>query len=224
MALLLGYGQKIAIIRLVYVGLPLAVEFGKTRPAIGFDISELRIRDFKEGRDSILEVSAENLLEASRLSFTHDESDLKDCEILIVTVPTPINDVNRPDLVPILEASAIVARPLKVGDTVVYKSTVFPGRTEEICVPVLEKESGLTFNQEFFCGYSPERINPSVKVNTYQDQENYQWLYTVSARRGRCPLQEHYYSRYFLRHKHQSSQSGQGDRKYPARPLHRPDQ
>jgi UDP-N-acetyl-D-galactosamine dehydrogenase len=158
--------KKIAIIGLGYVGLPLAVEFGKARPTLGFDISMRRIDELTLGRDSTLEVAEEEMTSAAHLAFSCDAEDLLDCSIFIVTVPTPIDDVNRPDLTPIVKASETVAKALKTGDIVIYESTVFPGCTEEICVPILERLSGLTYNKDFFCGYSPERINPGDKVNT----------------------------------------------------------
>ena len=158
--------KKIAIIGLGYVGLPLAVEFGKARSTLGFDINASRIEELREGKDNTLEVSKEDLTGASHLGFSCNTNDLDDCKIFIVTVPTPIDDVNRPDLTPIIKASETVAKSLKVGDIVIYESTVFPGCTEEVCVPILERVSGLVFNQDFFCGYSPERINPGDKVNT----------------------------------------------------------
>jgi len=158
--------KKIAIIGLGYVGLPLAVEFGKARSTLGFDINASRIDELRAGKDNTLEVSEEDLAGASQLVFSCDTNDLDDCKIFIVTVPTPIDDVNRPDLTPIINASETVAGSLKAGDIVIYESTVFPGCTEEVCVPILEKVSGLVFNQDFFCGYSPERINPGDKVNT----------------------------------------------------------
>jgi len=158
--------KKIAIIGLGYVGLPLAVEFGKARPTLGFDISMLRIDELTLGRDSTLEVAEEEMTSAAHLAFSCDAEDLVDCSIFIVTVPTPIDDVNRPNLTPIVKASETVAKALKTGDIVIYESTVFPGCTEEICVPILERLSGLTYNKDFFCGYSPERINPGDKVNT----------------------------------------------------------
>jgi UDP-N-acetyl-D-galactosamine dehydrogenase len=158
--------KKIAIIGLGYVGLPLAVEFGKNRSTLGFDISARRIDELRLGRDSTLEVTEEEMTSAAHLAFSCDVEDLGDCSIFIVTVPTPIDDVNRPDLTPIVKASQTVAKALKTGDIVIYESTVFPGCTEEICVPILERVSGLVFNQDFFCGYSPERINPGDKVNT----------------------------------------------------------
>ena len=158
--------KKIAIIGLGYVGLPLAVEFGKTRATLGFDINKSRINELEEGKESTLELSKDDLKEASQLVFSSDANDLDDCEIFIVTVPTPVDDANQPDLTSLIEASETVAKSLKKGDIVVYESTVFPGCTEEVCVPILEKLSGLVFNKDFFCGYSPERINPGDKVNT----------------------------------------------------------
>lgn len=158
--------KKIAIIGLGYVGLPLAVEFGRKRPVIGFDINAARIRELSEGRDHTLECSPEQLREATHLVYSADVESLKTAQIFIVTVPTPVDRANRPDMTPLVKASETVGRALKKGDIVIYESTVYPGATEEVCVPVLEKVSGLTFNQDFFCGYSPERINPGDKVNT----------------------------------------------------------
>ena len=158
--------QKIAIIGLGYVGLPLAAEFGRHREVLGFDINANRIRELREGRDSTLEVSPEQLAAARGLGFSADPQDLKSCGVFIVTVPTPIDQANRPDLTPLIKASETVGRALRQGGLVIYESTVYPGCTEEVCVPVLERVSGLKFNQDFFCGYSPERINPGDKVNT----------------------------------------------------------
>ncbi|WP_286717284.1 Vi polysaccharide biosynthesis UDP-N-acetylglucosamine C-6 dehydrogenase TviB [Thalassolituus sp. UBA2009] len=157
---------KIAIIGLGYVGLPLAVEFGKHREVLGFDINQDRIAELQSGKDSTLEVESENLVAAKQLSYSCDIEDLKSCTIFIVTVPTPVDQVNRPDLTPLQKASHTVGTVLKKGDIVIYESTVYPGATEEVCVPVLEKVSGLIFNVDFFAGYSPERINPGDKVNT----------------------------------------------------------
>jgi UDP-N-acetyl-D-galactosamine dehydrogenase len=161
--------QKIAVIGLGYVGLPLAVEFGKIRPVIGFDINAGRIDALRQGRDSTLEVSEEELRGASHLSFTTDPSDLPAANIYIVTVPTPIDAHKRPDLSPLLKASETLGKVLKRGDIVIYESTVYPGATEEDCVPVLERVSGLTFNVDFFAGYSPERINPGDKTHRLPD-------------------------------------------------------
>jgi UDP-N-acetyl-D-galactosamine dehydrogenase len=158
--------KKIAIIGLGYVGLPLAVEFGKSRPVIGFDINVDRIKDLSEGRDRTLECSSQQLFEAKNLIYSSDWETLKTAQIFIITVPTPVDRANRPDMTLLVKASETVGRALKRGDIVIYESTVYPGATEEVCVPVLEKVSGLKFNQDFFCGYSPERINPGDKVNT----------------------------------------------------------
>jgi len=157
---------RIAIVGLGYVGLPLAVEFGKHRPVLGFDINTARIAELQSGHDSTLEVEPPQLAEASQLQFSSHAADLNACQVFIVTVPTPVDQANRPDLTPLIKASETVGKALKVGDVVIYESTVYPGATEEVCVPVLEKTSGLKFNQDFFCGYSPERINPGDKVNT----------------------------------------------------------
>ncbi|MDD0808773.1 nucleotide sugar dehydrogenase [Curvibacter sp. RS43] len=158
--------QKIAVIGLGYVGLPLAVEFGKVRPVLGFDINAARIAELRGGKDSTLEVSPEDLSAAPYLDYSSDPAQLADCGIFIVTVPTPIDNANRPDLTPIIKASETVGRAMRAGAVVIYESTVYPGCTEEVCVPILEKHSGLRFNEGFFCGYSPERINPGDKVNT----------------------------------------------------------
>jgi UDP-N-acetyl-D-galactosamine dehydrogenase len=154
---------KLAIIGLGYVGLPLAVEFSKIRSVVGFDINQKRIDQLNAGQDSTLETEPEELLAAQFLSFTTSPSDLQACNCFIITVPTPIDQFKRPDLEPLIKASETVGKVLKAGDLVIYESTVYPGCTEEDCVPVLEKFSGLKFNQDFFCGYSPERINPGDK-------------------------------------------------------------
>lgn len=157
---------KIAIVGLGYVGLPLAVEFGKARNVIGFDINQKRINELVGGHDSTLEVDDESLQSAKTLAFTSNVKDLADCNVYIVTVPTPIDDANAPDLTPLRKASAMLATVIKENDIVIYESTVYPGATEEVCLPIIEKGSGLRFNQEFYAGYSPERINPGDKVNT----------------------------------------------------------
>ncbi len=158
--------KVIAVIGLGYVGLPLAVEFGKHRKVIGFDINPVRIAELGKGRDHTLECTPEALQAARHLSFSANPEDLRQAGVFIVTVPTPVDEVNRPDMRYLIGASETVGRALKTGDVVIYESTVYPGATEEICVPVLEKTSGLKFNRDFFCGYSPERINPGDKVNT----------------------------------------------------------
>lgn len=157
---------KIAIIGLGYVGLPLAVEFGKKTSVVGFDIHQKRVEELKSGQDHTLEVSPVELKRATRLSYTANLDDLKECNFFIVTVPTPVDEVNRPDLTPLRKASETLGKVIKKGDIVVYESTVYPGATEEVCIPVLEQISGLKFNRDFFAGYSPERINPGDKVNT----------------------------------------------------------
>ena len=154
------------MIGLGYVGLPLAVEFGKTRQVIGFDINKTRVEQLKFGQDVTNECSGDQLKEAKRLDYSSSFNDIRDAQIYIVTVPTPIDSVNRPDLRPLQTASKTVGSVLKEGDMVIFESTVFPGATEEVCVPILEKESSLQFNKDFACGYSPERINPGDKVNT----------------------------------------------------------
>lgn len=154
---------KIAIIGLGYVGLPLAVEFGKQVPVVGFDIHQERIDELKSGKDHTLEVSPEELAQATRLRYSANLEDLKDCNFYIVTVPTPIDQFKQPDLTPLIKASRSIGQVLSKGDVVVYESTVYPGATEEACIPVLEQVSGLIFNTDFFAGYSPERINPGDK-------------------------------------------------------------
>lgn len=154
---------RIGLIGLGYVGLPLAVEFGKHLPTIGLDINTQRIEELKLGFDRSLECTKEEMDLAGKLSFSADPSHLKDCNVYIVTVPTPIDGYNRPDLTPLVKASHSVGKVLSAGDIVIYESTVYPGATEEVCVPILEAQSGLKYNQDFFCGYSPERINPGDK-------------------------------------------------------------
>jgi UDP-N-acetyl-D-galactosamine dehydrogenase len=156
---------KIAIIGLGYVGLPLAVEFGKIRNTIGFDINRQRIDELNKGHDATLEVCNDELVEATQLKFTVNPEDLRSRNFFIVTVPTPIDEHKQPDLAPLIKASETIGRVLKPGDVVVYESTVYPGATEEVCVPVLERISGLKFNQDFYAGYSPERINPGDKTH-----------------------------------------------------------
>ena len=167
--------KKIAIIGLGYVGLPLAIEFGKKYSVVGFDINKNRIHELNEGKDKTNEADLEGLRIAMELrkssneiglEFSSDISSLKSCNIFIITVPTPIDKFKAPDLTPLLKASEMIASVLKKEDIVIYESTVYPGCTEEDCVPVLEKYSGLKFNIDFYCGYSPERINPGDKVNT----------------------------------------------------------
>ena len=153
----------IAVVGLGYVGLPLAVEFGSKRKVIGFDINEVRIKDLKEGLDNTLEISKQELKDAIYLTYTNSLEDIKDCKIFIITVPTPIDKNKQPNLLPLKDASEAIGSILKIGDLVIYESTVYPGATEEVCVPILENSSGLSFNKDFYCGYSPERINPGDK-------------------------------------------------------------
>lgn len=156
---------KLAVIGLGYVGLPLAVEFGKKRDVLGFDINARRIAELNSGIDNTLEVESEELQQATQLRYTNDVSELANANVYIVTVPTPIDEYKRPDLTPLIRASETIGKVLKRGDIVIYESTVYPGATEEDCVPVLERLSGLRFNEDFFAGYSPERINPGDKVH-----------------------------------------------------------
>ena len=163
--------RRIAIVGLGYVGLPLAVEFGKQRPVLGFDINPTRVAELQHGLDHTLEVTADELQQAAQLRFSTRAEDLASCDTFIVTVPTPIDAHKQPDLSPLIKASETIGNVLKKGDLVIYESTVYPGATEEVCVPVLEKSSQLTFNTDFFAGYSPERINPGDKehrVSTIQ--------------------------------------------------------
>lgn len=161
--------NKIAIIGLGYVGLPLAVAFSKKFEVIGFDINQERIQELKNGHDHTLEIE-DHLLspESNNLNYSFNIQDIKDCNIYIVTVPTPVDTANRPNLMPLIHSSKTVGAILKRGDIVIYESTVYPGVTEDVCVPELEKSSGLKFNKDFFCGYSPERVNPGDKVNTLE--------------------------------------------------------
>ena len=157
---------KIAIIGLGYVGLPLAVEFGKKNKVVGFDINQARIDELREGKDSTLEVEPSELINSRGLTFSSSLEELNECNVYIVTVPTPIDEANAPDLTPLEKSSSMLSKVISKGDVVIYESTVYPGATEEVCIPILEKGSGLLFNQDFFAGYSPERINPGDKVNT----------------------------------------------------------
>lgn len=154
---------RLGVIGLGYVGLPLAVEFGKVLPTVGFDINVQRIDDLNDGIDHTLEVEPELLAQASQLSFANDTDSLRECNVYIVTVPTPIDASRRPDLTPLIKASEMLGQVVHKGDVVIYESTVYPGATEEDCIPVIEKAAGLTYNQDFFAGYSPERINPGDK-------------------------------------------------------------
>ena len=154
---------KLAVIGLGYVGLPLAVEFGKLRSVIGYDINLNRIKELQAGNDTTLEVETDELESANKLSFTNDLEEISNCNVYIVTVPTPIDDEKCPDLTPLIKASESIGKVLKRGDIVIYESTVYPGATEEDCIPILENVSKLRFNEDFFAGYSPERINPGDK-------------------------------------------------------------
>ncbi len=154
---------RLGIIGLGYVGLPLAVEFGKRRPTVGLDINKARVKELLNGHDSSLEVDADELREATQLSYTDNPDDLADCNVYVVTVPTPIDEHKQPDLSPLRGASVTLGRLLKPGDVAIFESTVYPGATEEVCIPIMEKESGLVYNRDFYAGYSPERINPGDK-------------------------------------------------------------
>jgi UDP-N-acetyl-D-galactosamine dehydrogenase len=158
---------RLAVIGLGYVGLPLAVEFGKFIPTVGFDINRARIEELQGGEDHTLETTPQELRDAVKLEYTHQLEDLRACNTFIVTVPTPVDKHNRPDMMPLIRASEAVGKVIKPGDVVIYESTVYPGATEEDCVPVIEQVSGLKFNQDFFAGYSPERINPGDKEHRF---------------------------------------------------------
>jgi len=158
--------KTLGIIGLGYVGLPLAIEFGKKRNVIGYDLNVNRVNELKQGVDSTREVTKNSLKSAKHLRFSDDESSLGECEIFIITVPTPIDSVNRPNLKPLRDATRAVGSYIKKGSIIIFESTVYPGCTEEVCVPILEEQSGLEYNKDFFCGYSPERVNPGDKVNT----------------------------------------------------------
>ncbi|MGV8929956.1 MAG: nucleotide sugar dehydrogenase, partial [Brevundimonas sp.] len=160
---------RIAVIGLGYVGLPLAVEFGKRFPVVGFDINAARIAELEAGQDSTLEVEPDELGQATHLTFASDAATMANCNVYIVTVPTPITESKQPDITLLKKASETIGKVLKRGDVVIYESTVYPGATEDDCVPVLERVSGLTFNTDFFAGYSPERINPGDKQHRLPD-------------------------------------------------------
>ena len=160
---------KLAVIGLGYVGLPLAISFGRVRKVIGYDTNITRIANLKNGLDETLEVTPEEIDASSLLTYSSDETDLESCNVFIVTVPTPIDTANQPDLKPLISASKCIGRMLRKGSVVIYESTVYPGCTEEVCVPLLERTSGLIFNSDFFCGYSPERINPGDKSHRIED-------------------------------------------------------
>ncbi|ELF2511141.1 nucleotide sugar dehydrogenase, partial [Escherichia coli] len=156
---------KIGVVGLGYVGLPLAVEFGKKFPTFGFDVKSVRVNELRDGKDSTLECTPNELAEAKYLTYTDKLDDIRVCNFFIVTVPTPITDDKTPDLTPLINASETLAKVIKKGDIVVFESTVYPGATEEVCLPIIEKHSGLEFNRDFYAGYSPERINPGDKIN-----------------------------------------------------------
>ena len=157
---------RLCIVGLGYVGLPLAVEFSKERSVVGFDISEKRVGELRKNVDKTLEVSPEDIAAATGLHVTNEPDDIKDCNCFIVTVPSPIDEHNQPDFAPLQSACSLIAGVLKKGDLIIFESTVYPGFTKEVCVEILQNKSGLTYNEDFFCGYSPERINPGDKVNT----------------------------------------------------------
>jgi UDP-N-acetyl-D-galactosamine dehydrogenase len=161
-----AHNKILGVIGLGYVGLPLAVEFAKKRKVVGYDIKKNRISDLNNFKDATLECSEDELRKATNITFTNNEEDLSQCSIFIITVPTPIDEAKRPDLRPLMEASRLVSKYLKKDDLVIYESTVYPGATEEVCIPILEEGSNFKINKDFYCGYSPERINPGDKINT----------------------------------------------------------
>ena len=161
--------KKIAVIGLGYVGLPLAIEFSKKRKVIGFDINKARIDELERGIDITGEMSKEELNEGIYLNYTTNLDNIKDCTIFIITVPTPIDKHKKPDLTPLEKSSSSIGKIIKKDDIIIYESTVYPGATEEVCVPILEQQSGLIFNKDFYCGYSPERINPGDKKHRIAD-------------------------------------------------------
>ncbi len=215
---------RLGVIGLGYVGLPLAVEFGKTRPVIGFDISTARIAALRAGHDATLEVSDEELRSATHLHYSSTLDDLRDCNTFIVTVPTPIDGHKQPDLTPLIKASEAIGHVLKRGDVVIYELTVYPGATEEDCVPVLESVSGLRFNVDFFAGYSPERINPGDKHHRLTTITKVTSGSTPKAADTSMPftLQSSRPAR--TKRHHPCRRSGQGHRKHPAGFEHRADQ
>jgi UDP-N-acetyl-D-galactosamine dehydrogenase len=209
---------KIAVIGLGYVGLPLAIEFGKKYKVLGFDINKERIEELQRGVDHTLEADLQGLSESTSLrnnnpeqglSFSSNEADLNDYNTYIVTVPTPINNFNMPDLNPLIRASEMLGRVISKGDIAIYESTTYPGCTEEDCVPVIAKVSGLTFNVDFFAGYSPERINPGDKVNTLTK------IKKVTSGQSKRIICLHHYSRYPQSSQHKSGGSFQNHRKCP---------
>ena len=216
---------RVGVIGLGYVGLPLAVEFGKYYPTAGFDINASRIAELEAGNDVTLEVTADEIAASKQLAFTSDPADLADCNFYVVTVPTPISNSKRPLLTPLKGASETIGSVLKQGDVVVYESTVYPGATEEYCVPILERESGLTLNEDFYAGYSPERINPGDKQHRLpSDSQGDGGLDTRGGRLHRCGVRVYRRSGHAQGVEHQGGGSRQGDRKHAARCQHRADQ
>ena len=216
---------RIGIIGLGYVGLPLAVEFGKRYPTVGFDIKAGRIAELQSGKDSTLETTSGELASAEHLTCTTDKSELAKCNTFIVTVPTPVGKNNRPVLTPLKGASETVGSVLKKGDVVVYESTVYPGCTEEYCVPILESESGLKFNKDFFAGYSPERINPGDKEHRLPTIKKVTSGSTPEvADYRRCSIRQHHHRGHAQGVEPQGRRSSEGDREHSARRQHRADQ
>jgi UDP-N-acetyl-D-galactosamine dehydrogenase len=207
---------KIAVIGLGYVGLPLAVEFAKKFSTKGFDRNTHRIEELRSGKDSTLEVEEHEFTKVKDLFFTADPEDLRDCNFFIIAVPTPIDAAKRPDLKYLLSASETVGNLLKQGDYIVYESTVYPGATEETCIPVLEKASGLQFNFDFYCGYSPERINPGDKEHRLPDDcENNIWLDSRCSRIYRSDILNNHKCWNIQGHFNKGCRGSQGNRKYP---------
>lgn len=211
--------EKIAVVGLGYVGLPLAVEFGKRREVIGFDISPSRIAELRNGIDSTLEVGKDEIGSARKLAFSDRLDELSECGVFIVTVPTPIDKANRPDLTPLIAASKAIGKVMKPGAIVIYESTVYPGCTEEVCVPLLEAASGLAFNVGFFCGYSPERINPGDKSHRLPNIKKV----TSGSTPEIALVVNDLYAQIITAGTHMAS-SGQGHREHAARSQYRFDE
>ena len=205
-----------------YVGLPLAVEFGKSRPVVGFDINLARIAELQSGKDSTLEVTSEELVAAKHLAYSNRLEDIADCGVFIVTVPTPIDKANRPDLTPLVKASETVGKAMKAGSVVIYESTVYPGCTEEVCVPVLEKHLRPQIQQGFLLRLQPGAHQPG-RQGQYadQDQEDHQWLHAGSRQGSGRALRQHHHCRHLSGHQPEGRRSSQGHREHPARPEHR---
>ena len=212
----------VAVVGLGYVGLPLAVEFGKKYPTIGFDLSERKVAAYRDGHDPTGEVSREEFASASRLRVTTEAAELGNADFIVVAVPTPVDDAHRPDFGPLLAASETVGRHLKRGATIVFESTVYPGATEEVCVPVVERCSGLQWRRDFFVGYSPERINPGDKEHSLtRITKVVSGDSPRNAGEGCRDLREHHRRGGAPGEQHQGCRGSQGHREHAAGPQHR---